>query len=333
MSYRCPKCPAAVYVPDSGRACWNCGERAELWQDFSTATTAFSAIYSDVTGRLRAIASRPTVQDTNRQWFDYLIHGFHDQYLAWQWKPDVRAYLLGFHRARVPRLFSLSGDVYLHISYDLPRVIATSLGNVPADDFGVIPRPPSSVEDGSILYLAATDEFFKVLDKHAVSYQVSGLLALPAAIARSLLALRVLGFWVIALRNAAWIHAQVLAKSVVRDKLEESLITSVRAAAADALKSPWNPARWSIPTPQLLAFFLSFVFLGGASASEPLTMIAVVVAVIALYSMSVYALTVRSIDRLGRAIYNAANAVFESALSNETALILPPEDRPRPLAG
>src|SRR5947208_3116495 len=104
MAYRCSACP--IFSPNSARSCWSCGRKPAMWNDFAAATGAFATIYSDVTSRLVSLAADPAVSKADREWFDYLIQGFRNQYTAWQWKTNLREYLASFHRARVPKLYS-----------------------------------------------------------------------------------------------------------------------------------------------------------------------------------------------------------------------------------
>jgi hypothetical protein len=307
MTFKCSNGPHRV--PDSQSLCPSCNTSFDIWPRFGAATTGFATIYADVTGRLRAMAQSKSTDAQNTAWLLYLIQSFHNQYLAWQWKPGLRAYLEGFHRRRVPRLFALSGDVYLHISYDLPRVIADSLKLAGKDDFALGVTQPTNLFDARALYLNGGPEFYNVLDDHAASFSVSGFFAFPAAVARKLSALRVLGHWVIALRSVAWIHAENLVDSANRAILEDRLFEEIASAASATLNSPWNPARWSIPAP-VLAIATVAVLGGCAAPTDTGTGVLAVVAGLVAYAALIYGLTIRAIDSLGNDIFKRVSTVF-----------------------
>lgn len=295
-----------------------CSRAYPLWQDFGTATAAFATIYRDVTTRLRGIATKAHIDQRNTNWVLYLVQSFHNQYLTWQWKPAIRAYLTDFHRRRSPKLFSLSGDVYLHIAYDLPRVIADSLSRPGPDDFNVQVIDPTNRFDARVLYLSAGPEFYEVLEQHATTFSVAGFFAFPAIIGRKLSALQVLGHWVIALRNTAWIHAEALCDSVNRTQREDQLLNAVLQAATTATSSRWNPARWSIPAPILMLSIVAIL----AGCGAPMAFDAVLLTalgVLIVYAAIIYGLTVRAIDTLGREIFDRVSAVFAEESSSPRA--------------
>lgn len=316
MSYQCEGC--VNRIPDSQSDCATCSRSYPLWQDFGTATAGFATIYVDVTTRLRGIATKAPVDQRNTDWVLYMIQSFHNQFLTWQWKPATRGYLAGFHRRRSPRLFSLSGDVYLHIAYDLPRVIADSLSRRGPDDFNVEVMDPTNRYDARVLYLSAGPEFYEVLEKHATTFSVAGFFAFPAIIGRKLSALHVLGHWVIALRNTAWIHAEALCDSPNRTQLEDRLLDAVLQAATTATSSRWNPARWSIPAPILMLSMVAIL----AGCGAPLAFDAALLTalgVLIVYAAIIYGLTVRAIDTLGREIFDRVSPVFAEESSSTPA--------------
>src|SRR5688572_24553580 len=95
-------------------------------------TRRFEAIYRAVTGDLtmwvaeEAAAGRLT--RVEQQWFEQqLIPGFLAEYTRWPAAVgDIKKYLDAFDAPRVHGDLRLAAHVFLHIAYDLPRVIANT---------------------------------------------------------------------------------------------------------------------------------------------------------------------------------------------------------------
>jgi hypothetical protein len=97
------------------------------WDAFQESTEPFRLMYAQVTKAIRRFAeNRPPEESA---WIQKLVDGFEREYRAWETTPSpaIRAYLRKVdEHGRDSRLLRLIGHAYLHISYDLPRVIAES---------------------------------------------------------------------------------------------------------------------------------------------------------------------------------------------------------------
>lgn len=194
----------------------------------------FDAVYETVTKRMRVYQNR---LDQHKDWFEKLIIGFQEQRSLWDRSSphELDGYMSKWDISQ-SRLKHLSIAAYLHIAYDLPRVIANNHG-------------PLDLYDRYDVYVGAEHIFSEVLSDTARSVKVvgwwPGLLSKSIAVSERLFgktnAFEVMGQWVLKLRTTAWIHGQRLAvlPDEERTEAEARLLAGMEKALEDA--KTWTP--------------------------------------------------------------------------------------------
>ena len=195
-------------------------------------TDRFNELYGQVTKDLitwvdeEAQAGR--LDQMQATWFlGELIPGFEAEFRAWGTaKGDVATYLWAFDRPSVHSDLRLAAHVFLHIAYDLPRVIANSIAS-----------NPSVTNWGRAAFVRPGPRFLKVFLKE----MRSGKFGLVAKLSSRWDAAQMLGYWVIALRSVAWIHGEILAdpSGGPRPALEQRMAQAMQEAGALALQHRW----------------------------------------------------------------------------------------------
>src|SRR5262245_2069066 len=194
-------------------------------------TGDFEALYERVTRKLENHINDEQRADNlladKALWFHGLIQGFQREFNEWRnyRNNDLEGYLQIFEAPGIDPNLRLAAHAFLHIAYDLPRVIANSL------------VPPHSRSDLRTIFLRPTPLFLKTFLVHAKS----GHFGLLGRILGYFESARVLAFWVIALRSVAWIHAEILADAGPVDKLhlEERMAQALLAAGREATIHRW----------------------------------------------------------------------------------------------
>jgi hypothetical protein len=197
-------------------------------------TDRFRALYEEVTHDLEKYI-KDELTGIEATWFrDDLIRGFDAEFLNWEKAKGATAdYLYRLDESSVHDDVRLAGHVFLHIAYDLPRVLA--------DTFLARKGIQST---GRTAFIRPNPRFLKVFLAHLKS----GRLGVLGWFVGHVDAMRVLGFWVIALRMTAWIHAEALAEAhdpqnpTNRDKrndLEARMADGLHRAADRALSQRW----------------------------------------------------------------------------------------------
>lgn len=194
-------------------------------------TERFGGLYRDVTADLEAFVAHGeedgTIPTLQAKWFRDLIIGFTTEFRRWPTYAlgtPLGDYLELFENRKIHRDLRLAGHVFLHIAYDLPRVIA--------DSFSATPTMRS---DGRRVFIHPTPRFLRVF----LSYARKGALGVLPRIAASFDALRVLAYWVIALRTIAWVHAEVLSDAAGRSGVEYDMAGGLFDAADEAVSHKW----------------------------------------------------------------------------------------------
>jgi hypothetical protein len=166
---------------------------------------SFARLYEDVTSALESFVLdgliRGHITHWERDWFKTLIDGFTIEFRAWPDYPSghpIRAYLDAFEE-RTPAQLRLAAHAFLHIAYDLPRVIAGTLRTLP---------PPSRMALRSLFLRPAP--LFRQIMLDQMRRGTFGILFRPLGFLRPA---EILGYWLLALRSVAWIHAESLADS------------------------------------------------------------------------------------------------------------------------
>jgi hypothetical protein len=191
-------------------------------------STAFADLYGDVTSALerhiREQESLGALTALDAAWFRALISGFQTEYLKW---PAYRGTHLGeylqlFENERIDPILRLASHAFLHVTYDLPRVIADTLAGTTGP--GRLVKRTVFLRPGPI--------FLREFMAHART----GKLGLLARLMGRMESARVLAYWVLALRSIGWVHAEVLADSTQRPTIEgrmaQALLVAGRYAAS-----------------------------------------------------------------------------------------------------
>jgi len=194
----------------------------------------FDRLYGEVTSRLLAYVQDPStpLATHERVWFLQLIKNFIAAYQTWNPQhpqPEIEAYLRRFDKWFLAREVRLAGHAFLHIAYDLPRVMSQMLA------LSAVER----TRQGQIFVQVGP-----LFSKTFLDWVASGNLGLirklfpPAA-------MRVMAFWVLALRTTAWIHANVIqdllsySQLPSSDVVEQSMGRALNKAADKALGQTW----------------------------------------------------------------------------------------------
>ena len=202
-------------------------------------TGPFRELYDEVTIRLRdhasGIAGAPDSDDY--QWFNYLIDGFEAEYQLWATNPRLRTYL------RKADPLSRAGRVvlhtYLHICYDLPRVIANS--------YSLRNRPPWT--RCKYIFTEAQDTFIEAFDACTRKSSVFGWLSILAIVLYRVSQLwsqsfaSGMGNWALKLRNEAWDAGTNLARSHNRQRAEEDILRLIERHMHTILLNTRNPMK------------------------------------------------------------------------------------------
>jgi len=197
---------------------------------FRRAVPPFHLIYEHVTAfmfdRLRALGV-----SVEARWLVFLIDNFRDLYEGWPSNPDLRDYLKIFIRPRRPWLVRVSGFVYLHISHDLPIVIARSL-DPSANDY----PPVIDLNQARSLYLSLNPYFPDVFLRAARSGDLGFIPRVSGYFPGAKQAASVLAQWALALRMVAWVHGEMIRSGggpsqFHRDRLREVVTEAARKAA------------------------------------------------------------------------------------------------------
>src|SRR4029077_2654291 len=93
----------------------------------------YRRIDASLEDHLRKETGTPQLSTGDEAWFRALMVSFHDKFKEWPslGPGDVYDYLRLFESRGVDPLLRLAAHAFLHIGYDLPRVIAKSLAARP----------------------------------------------------------------------------------------------------------------------------------------------------------------------------------------------------------
>src|SRR6478752_8785561 len=164
-------------------------------------TDRFFEIYGAVTLDLLAYVDEEVkakrLSSYERDWFiEGLVKGFIGEYKTWSVpsNPDIDRYLDRFERSNSD--LRLAAHVFLHVAYDLPRVICQSF-----DAY------PSVRASGRSAFVRPGPRFLKQF----LQQMRKGAFGWTARLVGRVDAAQALGYWLVALRSVAWIHGEVLA--------------------------------------------------------------------------------------------------------------------------
>lgn len=193
----------------------------------------FHRLYRSVTSRLQHFVAAGVrahrisgvhahgINDPEAAWYQDLIDGFEHEFNGWPNTPsaDIEEYLQLFEARKVSSPLRLAAHAFLHVAYDLPRVIAATLVSTPLSQRARLRS----------LFLRPAPLFRDVFLQHAREGHF-GLIARPLGYFKPA---EVLGYWVLSLRSVAWIHAETLADSPAPNVLADQLAQGMLAVGKD----------------------------------------------------------------------------------------------------
>jgi len=188
----------------------------------------FDLAYAKVTQKVTAYRS----STPNEQlWLQSLVDGFKAERDLWDTAADLDPYFLRCTRLK-HRLLHLAVCAFLHISYDLPRVIPDRWpGRAPW-------RHPRMLRGQWVFFdLAAT--FPEALEEISKDRKVMGY---PSRVAWLVppTVMEALGHWVLHLWTAAWIYARLLREDPGNRAFREQRMLAAMVAALRRV-SDWTP--------------------------------------------------------------------------------------------
>jgi hypothetical protein len=199
----------------------------------------FDEIYEAVTARMVDRADRLPA-DNERNWLKQIIADFQSERDLWPDSDPLDPYREQWARLRF-RVVRLVASVFLHVSYDLPRVLAN---NWPAR--GVWSGGPSEPR-GEWLYFDLRSIFSDILSTRARRLQVTGIYA-PILWCVPLKLIGNLAHWISHLREGAWRHGRTLAYLNATDRAdtEQRMVQAMSLALGDVSNLPWT---FTLPGP------------------------------------------------------------------------------------
>jgi hypothetical protein len=184
----------------------------------------FARLYGSVTEELVRYVNKGLAETRislpQANWFGWLIQKFAEEFQSWDSAPAPIRHYLDLFNHDVSRRVRLSAHAFLHVAYDLPRVVARTLRSIPHGD-----RPVYRS-----LFLRPAPLFREVfLEQARRGY--FGLLARPLGYLK---AGEILSYWLLSLRSVAWIQAESLADSVHWVAMEHELARAIDRAGEQA---------------------------------------------------------------------------------------------------
>lgn len=215
--------------------------RSHEWSGFSSSTAAFALLYSRITEELTKHGR--TLPAHEARWFDALIDGFEHEFRGWEFNPRCRRVMesLEEQSSSAVRVIAFA---YIHIAFDLPRVIAANLHSL--DIPGARARRA---------YDSAREPLLHAFQNCCTDRRIFGLYGLAFRLIAAVPWLRrfSFAFWATELRSRAWSMAEQLAVSDQLGYDEENLWKEVEGSLFRAIRSTRNPLDWmSILTPPAL---------------------------------------------------------------------------------
>lgn len=189
---------------------------------------AFDKLYKEVTEALRSYVqegrSKGEISNQEKLWFEALIKGFQNEFDAWPGYKNNHPYryLELFSPSHVSPTLRLAAHAFLHVAYDLPRVIADNL------DPGNLQQRPRLRS----LFLRPAPLFRQVFTEQ-LRAGLFGTVLRPVGYLKSV---EIIAYWVLCLRSVAWIHAETLIDSPQgRPSLELDLAKGLLKAGQDCI--------------------------------------------------------------------------------------------------
>jgi hypothetical protein len=208
--------------------------------EFKYKTREFRTLYAAVTEELSMFKN--ALPPADQPWIECLIKGFQEKFDSWEHDAKLDAYLRALDKQN-RQILRLLGHVYLHVAYDLPRVIAGSFAEREHDRFREI-------------YSGMKDHFINAFtttcgDSNVVGawYGVGARLGLRFFYGNSKALIHfVWGGWLLPLRHQAWENAITLSRfenRAYRAQLEANLLKEIWAKNAQQTFSTLvSPLQW-----------------------------------------------------------------------------------------
>ncbi|GEM_PF-2725412 len=275
--------------------------------EFNKRLVPFSKTYGEVTKRLSDYRTHnpDSLAPYELDWFGGLITDFQNEFDKWKntnhpLRKHLEAYL-GTNK----RAFWLIGSVYLHVAFDLPRVIADKMPDVFKGKY------PDCLRRARGIYLKQAPVFLEVFRQFASDTEVVGKLAwltwpMPKGV------LEVVGHWVLALRTSAWIHGETFYQAEQGENAHLNQRKELEEALSEAVKQAFEEKKWWPHAPGGLGLLLAAVPQAPRWGSWPAWTIAgglILVALLAVISI----LFIRGrrlkrfADEFGRTLYQYTN--------------------------
>ncbi len=195
----------------------------------------FEALYDDVTKGLAGFVSEATskaqISAAEDRWLQDVTNGFTDQFFKWGDKPPANASIAAYLQmvARAPKIVRLAGHAFLHIGYDLPRVLADHMNDCGLD---------RARKRG--LFLKPTPMFRQIF----MDTLKKGTFGIVGRALGFMEPIEVLAYWVVSLRSIAWIHAEILTDQPgARPLLERQMAMALHEVGKDVGQFFWRVPR------------------------------------------------------------------------------------------
>jgi len=252
--------------------------------------TPFDEIYDAVTDRIRERASKLPVP-VETAWLNQIVVDFKSERNRWPDSAQLVLYRRQWKRLRF-RVVRLVAAVYLHVSYDLPRVLAD---NWPAK--GIWSGGPSEPQVER-LYFDLRSIFSDIFSTRARRLQVTGIFA-PMLWIVPLALISNLRHWVSHLREATWRHGRTLSdlSPADRDYAERRMIEAMTLALGEVSNLPW---RFILPDPPNLVMPVFAVVPAVVVVPDAVIASLLVVAFILLCAAGYISWALRGADEISR---------------------------------
>jgi hypothetical protein len=223
----------------------------------STFFDPFDSVYRSVTSVMTSRVS-DLVSPNERDWLVTLITAFQTERDAWLSNAALEPYRTECERLRV-RVAQLVAAIYLHVSFDLARVLGNNWPETGRWSGGPLEAQAEHI------YFALRSVFADVLKTTAGRRDVTGIYCFVLRLV-PLRFIGVLNHWVWHLREGAWRHGRTLATRGTFDRgnTEQRMLRAMSAALRDVTNLPWSfvlPAPPNVPPPATTAAAYVFVLL------------------------------------------------------------------------
>ncbi|MET0986823.1 MAG: hypothetical protein ABW034_15600 [Steroidobacteraceae bacterium] len=275
----------------------------------------FQVLYDAVTRKLWDFALEAQIKgrmsSADLAWFYDVIVGFTHEFRQWSSAPPgpIWDYLACLEQRKVSPTFRVAGHAFLHVAYDLPRVIADNLaGRTQADRMrlrSVFLRPAP---------------VFRELFMEQVRQGLMGFFSRPLGYLKPA---EILSYWLLTLRTVAWIHAETLVDAASgRSTLERQLAQGLFNAAQASLQVKGLARVPKLDNSTLLQVASPVAFV----STHPLLISSIAMAV-ALATIAGSAASLHNQVRANRTAYFGALVLIETSKALQGTQEAPPPAR------